>query len=623
MRKKHLILLLILLLVFFSQISCTQKELRPIDVLTSEEANGRRPGTDGHKMAKEYIANYFKDLELSTIDNQDFIVFGKEEELWLVEDVTFSVDFKSQKRTFEYGKDFILNNLGENDSLELKDVDLTNESKDISLDFANIFNYNSAYKNSRSKKTSLLLLDTYENMPWNNVKSIKLNISTSKIKLSPQNVVGIIKGLDSKNAVIIGAHYDHVGKFGNTVIPGAFDNASGVDFILSLATNLKTIYKDSHPPQDIIFIAFDMEEHAFNGSTSFVKNFDENYDKGILLNFDCIGHKEETKMLINPSIKEYAKEESEKIFSPLYKGEPVIVKTDDSIASDSITFQDNDNIIYCTSFLSKRSYRDLYPNTIHCPNDKREIIDEQKIDDYVIKISNDLFKSNQIFSLFNLKEPEIMTAKKVFKDISYKDIEIHLQDYDKGFYYYFPGNSDGVFNAHLMPDGQKIYFLEYAGRIENIYDKLNLGKIPDNIADTKHITIRFYYNEPPTEEDLINKQNFNHIGIRVLGNDGKIGFVLGAVNENDPNPPDEKFNLILNDTEYKTEANKLKYEDKSILFRKNIDSNYLFALLLKGNTEEQQKQIDIGFEKDVLENEEGYFNCINETEKRILEKYSK
>lgn len=621
MKKNRLVGLCILLFVLSLPISCTQKESRPIDVLTSKEANGRRPGTDGHKMAKEYIANYFKNLGLSTIDNQDFVVPGKEEELWFVEDITFSVDFESQKRTFEYGKDFILYTLGKEDSLTLENVDLTGNSQDISLNFASFFNYGSVYKNSRSEKTSLLLLDTYENMPWNNVKSIKLNVSASTVTLSPQNVIGIIKGADSKNAVIIGAHYDHMGMFGNTVIPGAFDNASGVDCILSLATQLKTIYKDSPPPQDIVFIAFDMEEYAFEGSKSFVNIFDENYDKGILLNFDCIGHKEETEMLINPSIKEYAKEESEKIFSPLYIGEPTIVRTDDHLPSDAMIFEDNDNIIYCTSFLSKRCYRDLYPNTIHCEEDKREIIDEKKIDAYVDKIANSLFESNQIFNLFHLKEPDIITAKKIFQDISYNNIEVNLQDYEKGFYYNIGGYFDGVFNAHLMPNGQKIYFLEYADRIENIYNLLDLGDIPEDIADTKHVTIRFYYDEPPIEDDLIKKKNFSHIGIKVLGDEGKVGFLLGAVSENDPNPPDETFDLTLNGVAYEAQANSFIFEDKIMLLKNNLSANYLFALLLKGNNEQEQKQIDTDFQNDVLRYEQGYYNCIAETEKRLLEKY--
>ncbi|MCB2290656.1 M28 family peptidase [Clostridium sp. CS001] len=49
------------------------------------------------------------------------------------------------------------------------------------------------------------------------------------------NVVGVIKGKDSKKAVVISAHFDHLGYLDGKIIRGALDNASGVAALIEIA----------------------------------------------------------------------------------------------------------------------------------------------------------------------------------------------------------------------------------------------------------------------------------------------------------------------------------------------------------------------------------------------------
>lgn len=80
------------------------------------------------------------------------------------------------------------------------------------------------------------------------------------------NVVGWLPGTKSGPALLLSAHFDHIGFRSGQVCPGADDNASGSAAILQLAAYLK-----AHPPSHpIIFCLFDGEEAGLYGSQAFV-----------------------------------------------------------------------------------------------------------------------------------------------------------------------------------------------------------------------------------------------------------------------------------------------------------------------------------------------------------------
>jgi hypothetical protein len=110
-----------------------------------------------------------------------------------------------------------------------------------------------------------------------------------------QNVVGCIRGSSNKDeAIIIGAHYDHLGIDEKTkqIYYGTDDNASGVAALLGIARQFNMTARP--PKRTIIFIAFDGEESTESGgllgSTNYVKNplWDLKKTK-FMLNLDTIG----------------------------------------------------------------------------------------------------------------------------------------------------------------------------------------------------------------------------------------------------------------------------------------------------------------------------------------------
>ncbi|MBF9254165.1 M28 family peptidase [Pontibacter sp. 172403-2] len=81
------------------------------------------------------------------------------------------------------------------------------------------------------------------------------------------NLVGFIPGKSTK-AIVITAHYDHVGTRNGEVYNGADDNASGVGALLAAAT----YFKQHQPKHTIIFAALDGEEQGLQGAKAFVAN---------------------------------------------------------------------------------------------------------------------------------------------------------------------------------------------------------------------------------------------------------------------------------------------------------------------------------------------------------------
>jgi hypothetical protein len=121
------------------------------------------------------------------------------------------------------------------------------------------------------------------------------------------NVIGILPGSDAvlKNeAIVIGAHYDHLGKGGTGSLAansteihhGADDNASGVAGMLELARTFKSERKNR---RTLIFIAFGAEEEGLIGSKFYVNNPVFPLDKTVaMVNMDMIGRLSNEKLTI-------------------------------------------------------------------------------------------------------------------------------------------------------------------------------------------------------------------------------------------------------------------------------------------------------------------------------------
>ncbi len=93
------------------------------------------------------------------------------------------------------------------------------------------------------------------------------------VDMEGRNVAAVLRGSDPvlrDEYVILSAHYDHLGKPGGRLHPGADDNASGVAMMLETARCLTSAPEP--PRRSIVFIGFDQEEAGLYGSRYYAAN---------------------------------------------------------------------------------------------------------------------------------------------------------------------------------------------------------------------------------------------------------------------------------------------------------------------------------------------------------------
>lgn len=134
-----------------------------------------------------------------------------------------------------------------------------------------------------------------------------VTVDLEKKIVDAYNVIGVIEGRDKQlkdEAIIIGAHYDHLGRGGRSSLSpnsddihhGADDNASGTAALLKLA---REFAREKDNERTIIFIAFGGEEEGLLGSKHYVDNPIWPLEKTVaMLNMDMVGRLNENKLTV-------------------------------------------------------------------------------------------------------------------------------------------------------------------------------------------------------------------------------------------------------------------------------------------------------------------------------------
>ena len=131
---------------------------------------------------------------------------------------------------------------------------------------------------------------------------VSIDASSDCLPLQTANVVGIIEGTDLKNeAVIVVAHYDHLGKEQDKIFYGADDNASGTAAIMEIAEAFSLAAQAGmRPRRTVVFLAVSAEELGLYGSKYYSLNplipLDSTY---ACINIDMIG-RASTKLAGSP-----------------------------------------------------------------------------------------------------------------------------------------------------------------------------------------------------------------------------------------------------------------------------------------------------------------------------------
>jgi len=107
--------------------------------------------------------------------------------------------------------------------------------------------------------------------------TVSLSVRSNARRFADVNVAGLLAGADpelSREVVVIAAHSDHIGigapLGGDSIYNGAYDNASGVALLLSLADAFGRLRR--RPARSVLFLALTGKEAGSLGSRHYVRN---------------------------------------------------------------------------------------------------------------------------------------------------------------------------------------------------------------------------------------------------------------------------------------------------------------------------------------------------------------
>lgn len=356
--------MLLLVSLFLIQDSFAQKKKSPklskadqamvknlqshISYLASDKLEGRRAGTNGEKLASEYISQKFQEIGLQPKGADGFF---QSFEIYDGKQINKATHFIVNDHPLAVEKDFFPFPFSQNLSIEalpaiaVQEADMPwffdlketlEENKNNPHFDLNEFIRNNAKKAKSRGASAVILYNTsaiddklkfdpkdrtdkldipviyvskeaskkYFSDPAATL-DIKIKIDVGEKKRTGRNVVGYIDN-GAAGTVILGAHYDHLGygednnsmlRTGEKMIHnGADDNASGTAALIELARILKnTKQKNSN----YLFIAFSAEEVGLNGSKFFTENPTVDFNKvNYMINMDMIGRLNDSSQVV-------------------------------------------------------------------------------------------------------------------------------------------------------------------------------------------------------------------------------------------------------------------------------------------------------------------------------------
>jgi hypothetical protein len=140
-------------------------------------------------------------------------------------------------------------------------------------------------------------------------KSVAFKTSVTSKMIKARNVLGYIEGKKKDEFIVVGGHYDHLGKWDGWIWNGADDNASGTVGVMTIAKAFKAT--GEKPEKSVIFAAWTGEEKGLWGSRYFVNDAMEKEMNIVLnLNYDMIARDTENDSLKNQASMVYTKANS-------------------------------------------------------------------------------------------------------------------------------------------------------------------------------------------------------------------------------------------------------------------------------------------------------------------------
>jgi len=350
-----------------------------ISYLANDKLEGRRAGTNGEKLAGEYISQKFQEAGLQPKGSDGFF---QPFEIYDGKQVNSPTHFIINENNLAVNKDFFPFPFSQNISIEalpsiavqeadmpwfydLKETlvenknnphfDLTeyirnNAKKAKSRGASAVILYNTSTiddqlkfdNKDRTEKLDVPVLYVFKDAAkkyfgdQTATLDIKLKVDIGEKKRTGRNVIGYLDN-GAARTVVLGAHYDHLGygEDGNSMLRtgekaihnGADDNASGTAALIELARILKNTKQKSN---NYLFIAFSAEELGLNGSKYFTEHSTIDFAKvNYMINMDMVGRLNDSSQVV--TIGGYSTSPQwSSLIEPNNKKNPFVIRIDSS-----------------------------------------------------------------------------------------------------------------------------------------------------------------------------------------------------------------------------------------------------------------------------------------------------
>ncbi|MBD7985447.1 Zn-dependent exopeptidase M28 [Sporosarcina sp. Sa2YVA2] len=303
-------ILMTIFLVGCSQESDYGQLEETIKILTSDEMDGRLTGTKGNDLALSFIEEKFREIGLEPLiaDAETLLLqyphkfHDLEKAKFQIQMISDSGDATDMIRGVDY-----LERTGYSSYEKTLPFTFDVQSPEIEQAYVVVKDRNSfqeAFEKSQGvfiveeAFSKSLLIDTVDKPiiqiskdVYNRLKKISsgqimINMSTEEEMIDAFNIAGKIPGKDNDNAIVLSAHFDHVGTVGDSIYRGAIDNASGVAVLLEIAKALGSSPEEFD--SDIIIVAFNGEESGLQGSYHLAKELSDKYNSIYNINLDSL-----------------------------------------------------------------------------------------------------------------------------------------------------------------------------------------------------------------------------------------------------------------------------------------------------------------------------------------------
>ena len=462
----------LLITLFLVQISYGQKKKPPklskadnlivanlrghIGYLADDKLEGRRAGTNGEKLAGEYISQKFQELGLQPKGTDGFF---QPFEIYDGKQINTTTHFIINDNNLATERDFFPFPFSQNISIEalpsvaIQEADmpwfydlkeaLDENKNNPHFDLTEYIRNNA--KKAKSRGASAVILynssDIDDKLKFDGkdrtekidipvvyvskavakkyfsdqtaTLDIKLKVDIGEKRRTGRNVIGYLDN-GAARTVVLGAHYDHLGygednnsmlRTGEKAIHnGADDNASGTAALIELARILKGAKQKNN---NYLFIAFSAEELGLNGSKFFTENPTIDFSKvNFMINMDMVGRLNDSSNVV--TIGGYGTSPQwSSLIDPTNKKNPFVIRIDSSGTgpSDHTSFYRKDIPVL---FFFTGLHTDY-----HKPGDdadKVNYIGETKIINYIYSVVTSSVTSNQKLAFTKTRETQTTSS---------------------------------------------------------------------------------------------------------------------------------------------------------------------------------------------------------------------